>query len=80
MNHKNSQNNQKKRELLGDLNGLINKLVGISGDVAKLEFQDNTKASKRVRLVLIELKTVDIPAFQEKIQAIYRIPKEESIS
>lgn len=57
----------KKRILLPDLQALIFKLTDCVKDVATLELRDNYEASKRVRLIMIELRKRGIPAFEKKI-------------
>jgi len=65
-----SRNTLKKRELLLHLNDIISSLVNISGDVCKLEINDNWQASRRVRKELIDVRKVKIPKFEFMIKDI----------
>lgn len=46
----------KKRDLLPKLHKVINALVDMSADLAKLELTDNEEASKRARRDIIDIK------------------------
>lgn len=73
----------KKRELLsGDhtLNSMIQYLVGLSGDLAKLELHDNYEASKRVRISMIRFRNELIPQFESKIKDIRENIKIQNLS
>lgn len=64
---------QKKRQLLNgpnSFNELVQKLMAIAPDVAKLELTDNDEASKRVRRNLIAFKNEDCVAFLDRIKEI----------
>lgn len=60
----------KKRELLPKLNELINYLVEMGPDIAKLELHDNVEASKRTRIKILKFRNIIFKEFESDIKAI----------
>lgn len=57
----------KKRELIPKLNKVINALVSMSADLAKLELTDNEEASKRARRDIIDIKNIYLKDLNDEI-------------
>lgn len=55
---------RKTRELIPLINAAIAKLVAISADAAKLEYQDNDQASRRFKRGIVELENIEISALK----------------
>lgn len=57
----------KKRELLPKLHKVINALVNMHSDLAKLELVDNEEASLRARRDLIDIRNIYIQELSDEI-------------
>lgn len=60
----------KKRELLPILNNVIKSFIDLSDDIAILEFHDNDKASRRVKLRLSDIKNHEITVLIDAIKEV----------
>jgi len=60
----------KIRTLLPVLNSAIIKLTSMSGDIIKLEYQDNDKAAARLKRILVSFKNEELRVLGESIKEV----------
>lgn len=74
-----------KREILPVLHRVINALVALSPDCAKLELMDNDQASKRLKRDLSALKETELKEFTDLVFGVRAVirnktPRKQSIN
>lgn len=60
----------KIRDLLPVLNNAIIKLTSLTGDIIKLEYQDNDKAARRAKRTLVAFKNQELKSLEQTIKEV----------
>ncbi len=61
---------EKIRELLPVLNSAIIKLTSLTGDIIKMEYQDNDKAARRAKRTLVAFKQEELLLLEQAVKEV----------
>lgn len=61
---------EKIRDLLPVLNNAIIKLTSLTGDIIKLEYQDNDQAARRAKITMVSFKNEELKTLELAIREV----------